>query len=251
MTSGISNLRIVTIDCPYDSWNDPRTQELFAKMVGLRLEGFKAAYGYGILPLDASDFVANQQLICVDKGGHLFPVLGQKSVTLSRAAKHRLTFPGISFCQMSAAPIHERIVRRIVADAEKSGREISYEGGWTIDPNARKDKEFSTLLRRIYAGMFCLYHRDYQVHEAVGCAVVRFKAHEHFHGFGYKPVADDEGKELPNIVTYFSGEPVQLIHMAELSEKALREANEFYFMWKNRLKLDSPEAVQEVLKKIA
>ena len=53
------NIRLVVIDCPYESWHAPFPRELFAKMVDLKLRGFKSHYSHGVLPLDTTDFLMN------------------------------------------------------------------------------------------------------------------------------------------------------------------------------------------------
>ena len=83
--------QLVILDCPYDTWDSQETRELFVKVVGLKLKGYLMSYPYGTLPVDTNDFVGTHHLICEKLDGQWVPVMGYKSITLSRCKQHQLT----------------------------------------------------------------------------------------------------------------------------------------------------------------
>ena len=59
-----NKIKIVVMECPYDTWDINPTQELFGKMVSLKLAGYRARHPYGVMPVEAYDYIGIHQLVC-------------------------------------------------------------------------------------------------------------------------------------------------------------------------------------------
>lgn len=247
MSSEQPRLRVVVIDCPYDSWEDGQTASFFGKMVGLKLRGYKPEYAYGVMPVDTTDFLANHQLVCrIEDDGSMNPLLGFRSLTYDRCQLHNLPFAGISLCRAAGAPAQEKRVAEIVQSAVDRNRTIAYDSAYTIDPAIRQDRELTRTLREIFKGIYVLYRQDYGIHEQIAGGTIRFKTDQFFEYWGYRPLSTSDGELLPPIqVASLLRESVRVMHLETLTEKSITEAQPWKLMWKNRLTLSSPAQVRQ------
>ena len=86
-------LRVVVLMNPYDSLVDPEVQKLFSKIINFKIEGYLQEYPYGALPVDTYDFIANHVVLCQEKKGDLFPIMGLKFIEYNTCTMHKLQFP--------------------------------------------------------------------------------------------------------------------------------------------------------------
>ena len=251
MNSPTENLKLVVLDSPYDAWEDPRTQYFFNKIVGLKLEGYKTKYAYGVLPLDTTDFVCIHHIFCKDTKSGLEPIMGYRSMPLSRCKLFRMTYPAMVLCQTSQAHDHEQAVKKILSDAESRKTEISHDSSWTIKPEFRKDRVLVADLKGMFEGTNCLYHRDYQIPEITGSGSVRLKTDEYFLNWGYQRLRDEKNQELGifNQATLLD-EQIQLFHLKDFSARVLAEAERWISIWENRIILSNPDDQIRTIRKL-
>ena len=236
----LDNLRIVILNCPYDTWEEAQTRDLFGAMAALKLRGYRDDYAYGVLPLDTTDFVGCHYLLCEDRPDGLQPIMGCRMVSLDRCRVHRLPFPALTLAAMADAPRHAEAMRGIVERCERQGIGIVYDGSWTIDPQTRRERR---LLHEIFTAMFVMVHDAYAIRETIAGAVLRLKTARYLSSWGYRPLELDGAPLPPVAVQPLLGEPVTLMHLREFTASARTVADRYRALWERRLIIEASTAV--------
>lgn len=226
-----TKFRMVVLECPYDTWDDPLAQEMFSKMVSLKLAGYLKEYPYGALPLDTTDFIANHLLLCVEEKGGYEPVMASRAVSLERCDTHRLGFSPLNLMKVLGKADHEKAIQSLIDRSRKEGSALSYSSSLTVRPDFRGNKEIQTLLRATHV----LYHREYGIPTSIAGGVVRFKADLTLGSVGYEPLSLD-GKQLdPVEVPFVWGESTRFLVMNKISAAGNKVADENREVWDNRI----------------
>lgn len=244
-------MKLIQLDCPYDSLNTPLTQELFSKMSALKIEGYKREYPEGVLPLDTVDYIANHLLLCELTPDGWKICMGIRSISLSQCRKNLVRFPVESMVQH--LPEHAVAVQKIIANAQTKNQDIAYNGSWTMSNAAQQDRNLRQLCKALGPFWLMYYHYDNQVPVVFSAGTARFKVPElqEFLGFEYLSY---EGKRLPNFgCKSFFDEEVALmaLHTQRVPKPALDWASKFYQLWESRMIISAPKQLQELEKKAA
>lgn len=239
----LKNVRIVLLECPYDQWSE--VSELFGRVVGLKIQSYGSVYPYGILPVDASDFVGDHLLLCREEGEKLHPFATYRSITLERVIIHRLKFPLQNMLEGCKAETHLKALRKIMARHGDKPDTLAYQSGWTIDPALRADKEVGAEIKSMMTALVCSYSRHNGLKEIVGAGSCRFKADQYFMKWGFEGFSDETG-ELPLLkVPSFYDEESRIIRCTQFSAYSLEESARWQELWNNRLVLRAPETRTE------
>lgn len=237
------NIKIVILDCPIATWQNPDTQKLFCKLLNLKLQGYGKEYPEGVTSLDSSDFFGTHLLICrTDEHGELEPLMGYKSISAKRAEFFRMTFPALTTLRAGGAQKFEPAIQQIISNCLKSNQDISYDSGWTKSPSI--DKEFSKYLRQIITAIGTFYHSESDIKEWLTCGIIRFKTDEYFRYLGATDVTEPFG------VFSSANEQGVMLHLKKPSQQALEDAEKVRSFWESRI-LIGPEIAAPIIKKAA
>lgn len=211
---------MVVLDAPADQWKDSRVSELFSKLVRLRLEGYSSRH-QSVLPLDSYDFVCTH-LIFLD---HSLPgspaVMCYRFVNLSKCENLRMDWPAYSVAMSSKSNPHIEYIKSEVSFAKSHSLNVAYSGGWTMDPETRRDPQKARLLKELTMAS----HRWFSAREGLDfsilCGSLRLKTHIFLMQIGYQPVGFDSGSCLPSFRQYsLRDEPVIMLKLKEFSSEA-------------------------------
>lgn len=244
----IGDLRIVIMNCPYDAREQPQTRELFGKMAALKLRGYRSEYAYGVLPLDATDFVGCHFMLCEERHGQLQPIMACRMTTLERCRIHGLPFPGLALAAMANTSQHFELVQAIVDRCEREGIGLAYDGSMTINPQIRRERR---IVRDIFTAMFVLVHDEYGVQETIAGAVLRLGTGKYLSSWGYRTL-DHNGAPLPPLaVQPLLGEPVTLMHLKEFTPGARAIADRYLALWERRLTIEASTQSTQTAREIS
>jgi hypothetical protein len=251
MMNRLERLRLVVMESPYDCWDNPLVEPLYAKMVGLKLRGYGRVFPYGVLAADTTDLISDHLLLCEETPQGLVPLFGNKSVPLNKCEIHHLPFPGISVPEESGAHEHVEAVKHIIANAKKLGHDLRYAGSMTIDPKESGNKEWSKILRELFTTIYFNYYQSLKNAEILAGATIRFKVDSYTDWLGHKRL-ELNGKTLgPVHVAHLANEPVVWTHLTEFSFEARRTAKKWESMWLNRIHIPATSSQSKNLKKAA
>lgn len=235
--------RLVVLTCPYDTWSDGLTRDLFGKIVLLKIRGYQKEYPYGILPADATDFIGTHVIIGRGSNENFVPMMGYKAVSLSRTNFHNVAFPALSLVKNVNAVDHISAMDLLIKDCNKSNLDLIYGGSMTIDPDLRGDEALVSKLWEMMMASHLNHDLANGFKRAITGAACRFKLQRVFSYMGYEQLKLD-GKDLPPIaVPFANNEEVLLFYRKQLSPAAAALAAKYKYLWDQRLEIKSADSL--------
>lgn len=227
-------LRVVVLDCPYKTWHQPRTQQLFGEIVDMKIMGYRQAYPDGVLPVDTYDFIGTHVLICEEKGESLKPLSGFKSIALKRCERFNLQFPAYLQLRGAEMTIHRQAIDQIISRCKNLDREIVFDSSWAVAPEARALRTTYLQLQQMFVSNIVHWHQTEGEPERLGMGGIRVRTHRFFEKVGYERVAL-EGNSLPVFrQASLMGASVILMHLKTCSRYAFELAERYRDSWSNR-----------------
>jgi hypothetical protein len=227
--------RVVILDRPVAGWGDPLVQELFAKLVTLRLSGYGARYAQSVLPLDTNDFISTHIMLCTESERGLLPRMAYRHTSFEQCAAFGLPFPVLAPMLAVGATRHAHIVRDTLARCERERKAVDFVGSWTIDPAVRSDRNMFRELWEITIALCASHNREHRVAEAFGGAVVCLRTERLLGACGLRPVLD-EGAPLPPVgIPHLRGEQILLMHRTGIPDEALALADKWRWLWEGKV----------------
>lgn len=230
--------QIILFDCPIDHLEPRETQRLFGLAMALRVRGYRSEHREGVLPVDTCDFIGIHQLVCQAGSGESVPMLGFRTVTLSRCDRHHLEFPALTLLKTSgASQAHVKAVQELIDESRRKGEELAYHSSWTIEPELRRDRALTRDLKDLVTAMLVHSGRTLGFSQSMLCGVPRFRTDEYFEQMGYLRLSA-AGDPLPEFgQANLMGEPVVMMHRSRPSFLARRYASEFESVWNRRIEI--------------
>ena len=227
-------LKIVVLDCPYDTLHTTITQTLLIKTIAMKVAGYRKHYPYGVLPADTCDFVATHMLLCEEKNNELNPLMGMKFTTLDRCKIHNLEFPLRHIVDRKYNQ-HYQSVTETLSEIELSNETCAYSSSWTMSEEVRKDKTLSLFCKYLNMAMFSYYSKLFKIKNIVDGATTRFKIEQWKKFLGYEPFKLN-GISLGEVpCDPFFGEPILLMRLKNISTDGECFSKQFEYLWDKKL----------------
>lgn len=236
----MEKIKIVVLESPYNSWNEPMAVKFFTDLVGVKLRAYGREYPHGVLPVDGADFISTHIAVCrIEDDGSYSPILCNRWTSLKKCRLHYLNFPGLSLLQQANAPEHIRALEEIICKVDERNADLLYSGGLSIDPLARtknkeKLKEESLFFRELLTLMYVNYQIETNCSEVIAGGTMRFKVDRLTTEMGHKPLMIDNVELEPIQVKHLAGEAVKVMHLKEFSFETLRIAKKWQYLWDER-----------------
>lgn len=232
----MENLKIVVLESPYDSWNEPLVGDLLRDFIGVKLRGYGREYPYGVLPVDAADLISTHMAVCqIEDDGSFCPLMCIRWTSLKKSRLHYMNFPGLSLLQQAGATEHVEALEKIIAEADARNTDLFYSGALSIDPLKKTSKEQSLFFRELLVTIYVNYHRETNYSELMAGGTVRFKIEKLMTFMGHVSLMKNNTELGPINVKHLAGERVQVMHLKEFSFEAKKMAKKWQHMWEDRL----------------
>jgi len=231
----MNHLKLVILDCAYDTISEKQTQQLLARSVAVKIMGYRASYPYGVLPVDASDFVGRHALVCEQTDDGLKVLSATKSITLSHCRKFNLPFPMLSLAKANQ-PEHIAYVEKNIEEAQTQGVDILYQFSWSADPEIRfRDRALATQLKEIILAQLVLEAQDAAPGKVMLAGVPRVKTDQFFEDMGYH-LARHQGDTLSSFSVPSSlGEKAVFMDFKEVTPQARTLISQYRALWDQRI----------------
>lgn len=229
------NFGVIVMEAPYDTFRYPEARTLFSEFAYFKIQGYQNGHPYGVLPVDAYDFISNHIIVGDVSSKTFTPLMGFKSVTLDRCIKHRVAFPTQELLRGANLPNHEAAINGLVDEYRGKASQLAYNGSWTIDPRVREDKELSRFCKDLTFALLVQYYRTYQIPMVLAAAVTRFKVHKLKEFLGWEYITNQGAplEEFP--CEHFFNEPLSLMFWRKFSDEALALADRYQEIWDRRV----------------
>ncbi len=179
-------LRAIIIDEPIHVYDEVACS-LWQKALWVKERGYRLAYQSEFLPISTDDFFGTHLIVANElSSGDFDPVAMYKSVRKSQAERFQVPFGLVSM--LSHTTFKESpVVSNLLAEQT----EISYDSAWTINPEYKKDKDFSLLLRDFMTMFACNYHLSFGFHRWLSGGAKQFKVGDYFKWLGGEQILPD------------------------------------------------------------
>ena len=242
-------LRIVVINAPYDTLDDPLTQELLGKLVALKIAGYQKEYPYGVLPVDTGDFVGTHLIVCEELDGKLSVLMGYKSISVERCETHHLKFPIFHLLEFDPLENYRQAVRDVLSEAASKGESVAYNASWTISPEVSRDTDLRKTCVDLTVAMMYFYYTEYKIPNIVAAAIRRFKVDRLKIFIGYNYLKLGETVLPPVMLPTFFNEVASVMHLREFTPEAIELSMRYLTLWEKRITLERRDS--QVQKKAA
>lgn len=228
------------INNAYDCIHDEYARELWAKIMALKIAGYRSEYNYGVLPVDTSDFYSHHMAIFEKlEGGELKAILGCKSIGLNRHKEFsKDEFVLVDHFRRSNALDHMQAIRDLVKYAEDTRKNMHYLCSYTTDPALRGNPIFSQLLRDVFTGMYVNFHLENKIDLSTAAGAKRFKVDRLIEAWGYdrlKLKGEPLGDYNPACI---HGHDAVFFATEKFSDYGHECARKYQVMWESRVQLD-------------
>jgi hypothetical protein len=242
--------KIITLTAPYDSLesNDELGENLL-EMFRLKLRGYRDVYEYGVLPVDAYDFISTHHLFGFETEGPFRPLMAFRTIEMDKCDLHGMPYPGLTILRSSGAHLHADTLLTLLN--RWKGQRVSYASSWTMAPNLRLDRPVRDFLRDMMVTMLMNHELDRKTDHKVLCGVPKVHTDKLFERYGYERVKAN-GEPLPPFPqASLMGEEAVLLHCERFSDEALEIAAKHRHIWDARRIVGDTEAVTPAAKKAA
>ena len=231
-------LQIVVINAPYDTLDNPLTQELLGKLVALKIAGYQKEYPYGVLPVDTGDFVGTHLIVCEELEGKFTVLMGYKSISIERCETHHLKFPIFHLLESEPLENYRQAVRDVLSEAVSKNESVAYNASWTISPEVSRDTVLRKICVDLTVAMMYFYYTEYKIRHIVAAAIRRFKVDRLKLFIGYNYLKLGETVLPPVMLPTFFNEVASVMHLTEFTPEAIELSMSYLGLWENRITLE-------------
>lgn len=252
MSEFLSQIQVVVLDSPYETFFQPETQNLLSQALQLKLKSYQNVYALGVLPLDTYDFVSTHHLIGrTDPNGVFQPLMVFRTTALDRCRRHQLAFPGVAVLRASGAVEHAVVLERRLEEWTKQNLRVSYGSGWAIAPELRVDRALREALKDLMTALLVNHEQESRTDRLVACGAARVHTDEYFQNIGYGRMREGAVELPPFRQSSLIGVEAVLLETQKFNERALVLAQRYRSFWENRLELRATPSSKPDLKKSA
>lgn len=227
------DLQVVILEAPNETLLVPDGKELFANIMELRIRGYTNIHSNAILPMDTTDFLATHLLVCTKENPLENVLMSYKSTSYKLCQKFNLAFPFTTILEKSAHPDCVSEMKKILDDCEKTGKDLSYDAGWTVNPKIRENKELQMALKEIVVSFLVHHHRDYAIPHWVTFGICKVKTDQLFLKMGASEISNHPMISHPYLLQADARALISKDHV--YTEYAMDISRKYQDMWESKL----------------
>jgi hypothetical protein len=205
---------------------------IMGRLYEMKRDGYWSAHKNSYLPIMQDDMVSLHGILKDKEKNEI--ILGFKIIPYSTCQKYSIPFAVEDYKSESTKEDVERL-NALVEEYTGNGKDISYTGGWTINPKY-KGMGLGSEFKEIYTAMHYHMHIHFNLSLYIGIGVKNFKTDKFFNQvWGSIPLTGIENK-------FSSASYLDCILMyGDLSEAAFQKrslAKKYNDIWESRLEFD-------------
>lgn len=228
-----NDLQVVILEAPKETLLVPDGKELFANVMELRIKGYTNIHTNAILPMDTSDFLATHLIVCTKKNPLENVLMSYKSTSFQLCKKFNLAFPFTTILEKSAHPNCINEMKNILEHCEKTGQDLSYDAGWTVNPQIRENKELQIALKEIVVSFLVHHHRDYNIPHWVTFGICKVKTDQLFLKMGATEISDQPMISHPYLLQ--ADARALILENHQYTEYAMEISRKYQDLWESRI----------------
>lgn len=241
-------LKVITVKNFYKYIENQDIANLFTKVIQTKKAGYLTRHEDRFIPVGTHDFFSIHLVLC--HGTTLEPILVSKIVSYKDCIYFNQPFPLLELKDILPASLQFEL-EKIINERANKGSDISYSGGWTINPQY-KGLGLSQELRDIYTGIHYNAHLHYNISTMMGFGVPKVGSLEFFKTWGVKPLSAN-GVDMPPTPIPFGNFVESVIAWGDidkLSDYKKQMAQKYAYLWEQRIEYPSTQDVN-IIRKVA
>ncbi len=227
-----NNLQVIVLESPYDTLYSEEGKQLFSRLMELKIKGYTAIHGRGVMPFDTTDFIATH-IIIANKSDPMNNILmSYKSTSFMACKKYNVPFPFLTLLKTSHKECLSEM-ENILLKCESKGEDLSYDTGWTINPEVRDNKKLQSFLKEIVPCLVVHHHDFYKIPHWVTLGILKIKTDQYFFKMGAREISSHPILKHPYLHNTEARAVIAENH--QYSEFTMNMAKEFKFLWDQRI----------------
>jgi hypothetical protein len=170
------NYKIILVDDYFSQLEDDELSRVMSKLFLMKRESYTDKHKKNYLSVAQDDFYCSH-VIVVDQETNEF-VLAFKIIKYSVCKNYDTKFP-LSNYMSGADDIERAKVEKIINKFVKNGHDISYSGGWVVNPKF-KGLGLSGEFKEIYTGCHYSIHKYLNLKAMMGVGILDYKTYDFF-----------------------------------------------------------------------
>lgn len=227
------DIQVVIVRGFFDQLNDPFMSDLFVKILQLKKNGYQTKHSSRFLPVAANDFFCLHLILCQKET--MTPILCSKIVSYNDCEFYNTQFPLLGLSDF-LKPEQQVEVEKIIYERVNSGKDLSYSGGLTINPDY-KGLGLSSFFKDMYAGIHYLVHKHQGLQTMMGFGIVKVGTDVFFRTWGVQPLKVNDEEMAPTSLPFTNGAESLLMwaDLGDLSPYKLEMGKRFENLWDERI----------------
>ena len=230
-----SPYRLCIIEKPFEPEACYSQKNFFGKLLTLRMEGYSAVHGKGVVPIDPYDYFATNILLYKEVMGTIIPVACSRIIRYSDCLDNNLAFPPLNLLDDHCNKNTIEVILHLLDEAFRKGREITFDSSFAIAPSFKCTSESNLIIKYIMGAVFH-WHKEYDTNIFIASATIKVKTNRLFERLGLSPVANDSNYRLLSV----NNEPALMMKFlnspTKRTQKWMEASNS---LWENRLQSKS------------
>lgn len=238
-------LKVIIVRNFFEQLDNNVAADLFVRLLITKRIGYQTKHERRFIPVNTHDYFAIHMIVCHAITSEL--ILLAKIVPYSDCVYFNSEFTPFELKNCMSLQYYAEL-EKIVFDRVNSGKDISYSGGWTVNPKF-KGQGMSQMLKDVYAGIHYLIHQHYNLTAVVAFGAQRLGSLEYTKQLGLKPLSLN-GKEMPPVYLPYANNLESMImweDVSKLSNYSVSMAQKYLYLWESRLDL----TINPLIKKAA
>lgn len=209
----MNNLQVLVLRDVCQQFDNPLVSKHFTEILNLKIKGYQTRHSKRFLPFGTHDFFADHLIVCEKET--LIPIVCSKVVSYETCLFYNCTFPLLELKSIFES-VHWEALKLIIDERVSRGKNISYSGGFTINP-LFKALGTTDLLKDIYTGIHYLNHLEQNYSTMMGFGAPRVGTDVFFRKWGVKALQVN-GTDVPAVALPFANGLESILMWSDLDQ---------------------------------
>lgn len=232
-----NNLKLIILEDPFSTWENPVTMDLFYKIISLKKSGFGSRFSRNYSPVDKSDFHATHMCLAEELNGELKILSSFKAINKSTSDYYNMPFPGGTICDSTNSIRHINYLKSFVNECVSNQEDIVYYGTYALNPSLNRDQK-KIVLSYIFP-ILGMYSNYWNINKSILVGSVKTKFNKIISRAGILPISENGIELSPVKIPILDNELFSVQVGFKFSELCFEFLEEHNNLWTDRIHISS------------
>ncbi len=223
--------KICVIEKPFEIGMCVVHKQFFGHLLALRMDGYSAVHGQGVVPIDPYDYFATNILLYKEISGNILPLACSRIVRYSDCVENNVDFLPFLLLDNERNKNTIREITQVVESKLEDGEDITFDSSFTVSPLFKYSSESNQIIKHIIGAVFH-WHRENGQNSFFASATLKVKTDRLFVRLGLHPVSNDSNYMLHSV----NNEPALMMKYIDSPTRHTRKwMEDSQKIWEKRL----------------